>query len=392
MIPQKANIGNEEKKQKDLINFLENKEIKFRKKDEERIIDRMSFFINKYSLESFSELLHLLKENEHVLDNAIDYLERGKVYNEQNQTFYPLVTKRKTLKDYAELSKKRKASKRKRLIVNLPKVESPFDPPKDEKNLTKLFEFFEKQNFPYKMYKPKYLLRRIHRRMRRSDSETYREYISKLELNQGEFDLLKQSMSINVTRFFRNNAMFDEMKEKILPQLCEKEGTIKIWSAGCAVGAEPYSIAILVDSLYKTKDQCRVKILATDISVELIQKAIEGKYSKNLLKNVDKHYLSKYFKRENNETYLLNNTLKHYVSFIVHDLKNPAPIKDVDLILCRNVLIYLSNSQCEKLFKRFHDVLNPKGYLVLGKCERMKGERRDLFEIIDRKNKIYQKI
>ena len=223
------------------------------------------------------------------------------------------------------------------------------------------------------------------------DANTYREYLDILETNAKEIDLLIDNLSINVTRFFRDKDLWATLEHKILSQIIDSSRPTRIWSAGCAVGPEPYSLAILMFDKLKSVHRNRLHILATDLRQEFLEQAQAGVYSHHLLEEITPGKLQKYFKPITQELFQLSRNIRETVTFRKHDLRNPPPSRNFDLILCRNVLIYFSRSQAETLFQRFHSALKPYGYLVLGKCELVPIPVRHLFSVVDSKTRIYQR-
>ena len=386
-----SDVGKEE-----LLLFIKKRDIEYKAEFEERILKRMRFIARELSYKNFSELLKHFKNNPEDFESALDWLQRGRVYNERINIYYPLVKRKKTISEYAKMAKKKKKksdkTKRKRRLDNLLKeLPVTYGDPVDPENLNKLLEVLDKKKVNYQAYKSNYLLRRIHHRMRRNGIDSYKEYSELVDQDPDELVLLLKSFSINVTRFFRNKDMYKALDANILPQIYkEKGGSINIWSAGCAVGAEPYSIAMLIDAKYNTKDKRRTNIIATDISLDFIKKAKEGIFSDDLLKETTPEKLHAYFQKKSGN-FLISPKLKMYIKFQTHDLRTPTPAHNLDLILCRNVLIYFSQEESIKLFERLHKALKPKGFLVLGKCEMMRGPVREEFEVVDARNRIYQK-
>ncbi len=377
----------------EILEYLKKNDIFFNSRDETRILERMRFVARKYELKSYLELLDNFKSDPDIFRDAVDWLKRGKVYDENVAKFHPLINRVTTLKDFTQVTEKKKPQKKVRKpSVFIPEFKSPFRDPKDPQNFELVLNILTENKINYGAYKDKYLIRRIHVRMRRLDLETYREYAEFMKKNPSEINQLQDSLSINVTRFFRDKEMYDVLQKIVLPDVFRTtEGKIKIWSAGCAVGAEPYSIAMIIDQCFDLRDKRRVEILATDISYELLSKAKTGLYYKELLQETPPTETQKYFQKRG-ENYQISQILKQYIDFQAHDLRNPPPSSGFDLILCRNVLIYFSQEQTEKLFERMHKALKPNGYLILGKCEMMRGETRKEFEIIDSRNRIYKKI
>lgn len=174
-------------------------------------------------------------------------------------------------------------------------------------------------------------------------------------------------ITINVSEFFRNPEQFEILKNKIIPLLLRRFNTLNMWSAGCSYGAEPYSIAIILDGL-KVKN---FTILATDIDQKILIKAREGIFKIEELKNISPQRLSKYFVKQTEDSYRLKDSILSAVRFSYLDLlKDPYP-KEMNLILCRNVIIYFTQEAREYVFKNFGENLNTGGVLFLGNTERI---------------------
>jgi chemotaxis protein methyltransferase CheR len=166
---------------------------------------------------------------------------------------------------------------------------------------------------------------------------------------------------------------------------------IRIWSAGCAAGEEPYSLAILAE-------ECRIScmkdfhyiIYASDVDRDALAKASKGQYDANSFQGTDKSLIGRYFVREN-ESFKVKDSLKQYIRFERHDLMTAPLHQNLDLVLCRNVMIYFSRESQQKIHMHFHDSLKEDGYLVIGKTEMLSGEPNEKFICIDPKTRIYRK-
>ncbi|MFQ6055760.1 MAG: CheR family methyltransferase [Methanosarcinales archaeon] len=196
-----------------------------------------------------------------------------------------------------------------------------------------------------------------------------------------EYEKLLKSLTINVTEFFRNPEVFKAFEKKVIPELASRKGYIRIWSVGCATGEEPYSIAMLFQK-NKIKN---FKIYATDIDKNSLEEAMKGEYTK--LPNND----MKQFFTCMNGSYKVKDEIKYRVKFARHDVLSDKPYKNMDVIFCRNMVIYLKTEAKKKLYMDFYDLLNKSGYLVLGKTELLLGEARDRFQVVDNVERIYQK-
>jgi len=230
-------------------------------------------------------------------------------------------------------------------------------------------------------YKVKPLVRRIRSRMRKAGADDYKDYAELLKNSKKERALLKESLTINLTGFFRNKTVFDTLKTEILPAM---KNPI-IWSAGCANGAEPYAIAILCEEL-----NLNCSILGTDIDNESIEKACKGIYDESALTETPSYYKYKYFERIK-EGYRIIREIKDSVNFINLDLKDIDFKDEFDLIFCRNVLIYLNKEFQEKILEAFAVSLKRNGVLVLGKVESIPNSIRGLFKPVNIRERIYAK-
>uniref|UniRef100_A0A7V3VUD2 protein-glutamate O-methyltransferase n=1 Tax=candidate division WOR-3 bacterium TaxID=2052148 RepID=A0A7V3VUD2_UNCW3 len=253
-------------------------------------------------------------------------------------------------------------------------------------NLIKLIE--AETGFKCHSYKERPLTRRIRVRMRALGFGEFSQYYDYLIKNPEEFKLLLDTITINLSYFFRNLETFEYLQEEIIPQLSKNEKII-IWSAGCAQGEEPYSLAIIAAESGVID---KTKIYATDIDNNALEKAKQGLYPEITFQYTPKKYLGKYFTRCGND-YQINESIKSVVHFIHHDLFEPFPYGPCDLIMCRNVLIYMSRSAQSIILHRFYENLKIGGYLVIGKVELLLGiPEAKYFEIINRSERIYQKV
>ncbi|MCS7130482.1 MAG: protein-glutamate O-methyltransferase CheR [Archaeoglobaceae archaeon] len=236
-------------------------------------------------------------------------------------------------------------------------------------------------------YRESYLRRRIELRMRILGLKDFSDYFKFIKNNESEIDELVNAIAINVTEFMRDRSPFDYFMQKILPELARKRnGILRFWSAGCANGEEPYSIAIAV---LETLPNRNFSIYATDIDEDCLKKALEGIYEKEQLKNLSKEHLDKYFEKIGDK-YRIKDFVKRHVRFKKHDLTSQEPItKFLDAIFCRNVMIYFDEKQKEKILENFYNALNSGGYLIVGKSESIpKGK----FECVSVSEKIYRKV
>lgn len=214
-------------------------------------------------------------------------------------------------------------------------------------------------------YKSQQMDRRINSLMQAWGITEYGEYLHVLETDHEKFREFVNKLTINVSEFFRNPERFIELWEKVIPEMLKKYSQIKIWSAGCSDGSEPYSISIIVSEL-RARD--RVKIVATDIDREILAKAKEGIYGANDLRSLPVHLQEKYFEK-NGSNFILKDEIKRMVEFRHHNLLHDPYETNVHLIVCRNVVIYFTEEAKNNIYTKFYQSLVPGGYLLVGGTE-----------------------
>jgi chemotaxis protein methyltransferase CheR len=246
-------------------------------------------------------------------------------------------------------------------------------------------------------YKDKYIKRRIAVRMHATKASTYREYMHLLSSEPTEYDNLLKELTINVTHFFRDPEVFRILEEEYLPLLIfdkvqSDKRTVRIWSAGCASGEEPYSLAIIMHDLFgEDLMDFKVSIIATDIDEESLKTAKKGIYPHEQVKKTRLDYLNRYF-RYDDKMYQISEEIKEMVIFKKRDLFIDPKKGNFDIIMCRNVLIYFTKEMQRKLFENFYRSLNWGGYLILGKTEALTGEIQGKLHAVNLRERIYQKI
>jgi chemotaxis methyl-accepting protein methylase len=244
-------------------------------------------------------------------------------------------------------------------------------------------------------YKERPLKRRIAVRMRYAKMDSYLEYADFLRKSVDEQRLLHKTLTINVSKFFRNQSTFQRLEDEVLPRIAReyegRDGIIKVWCAGCATGEEVYSIAMLMDTFLRMKGiSIPYKVIGTDIDSESLRKAERACYRKEVLDETPEYYVETYF--EKNESYCVRRAIRERVQFMHLDLEDENPeLNDLDLVLFRNVLIYMQKEFQEKILLLIHGRLCKRGFLVLGKVEMLIGEARGLFTIVDPRERIYRK-
>lgn len=220
-------------------------------------------------------------------------------------------------------------------------------------------------NIDLASYKSRQMDRRMMSLMVTWGLEDYDAYYELLQKNPARYQEFVKKLTINVSEFFRNPDRFDELQKQLLPELLQRFYQVRIWSAGCSNGSEPYSLAIMMKEMNVGK---RVSILASDIDQAILAKAQAGIYSANEVRNLSPEMLAKYF-RVDDGFYHLNPEIKSMVDFRHHNLlQDPYP-QPVELILCRNVVIYFTEEAKAELYTKFFKVLSPGGFLMVGGTE-----------------------
>lgn len=270
--------------------------------------------------------------------------------------------------------------------------------------IKKILDYLQNQKgFDFSGYRSSMLERRINKRLLATETGNFNEYCKYLMNNQIEVDELIDALTINVSKFFRNPFVFEFISEKLVPRLIfgklkKGEKYLRIWSAGCASGEEPFSLAIIFNEfLEKENLELDLRIFATDIDKKSLKSAKEGVYNFESIKEVKYGLLSKYFIQENS-SFKIVSKIKNMVNFSFYDLlekKSYAPPESIfgnfDLVFCRNVLIYFNLEYQEKIFEKLHHSLAPKGYLILGEAEMIFKRYERYFTSLSEFLKIFQK-
>lgn len=253
---------------------------------------------------------------------------------------------------------------------------------------------FEKEGFDLDSYKDKCIQRRISLRVRTSGSKTPEEYLELLRRDDREVKRLLNALTINVTEFFRNHSTFDKLREVVFPDIFrmrERDGSLRIWSVGCASGEEPYSIAMILREHFPEElKRFSASIVATDVDEGILKKAEDAVYTRDRLTGVDTALRGKFFE-EDGDRYRLSPEIKRMVSFRREDIFHEKLHRDNDLIICRNLLIYFSKERQEWALKEFWKSLNPGGFLILGRAEILVGASRMMFSTVCPRERIYRK-
>jgi two-component system, chemotaxis family, CheB/CheR fusion protein len=240
----------------------------------------------------------------------------------------------------------------------------------------------------FSFYKDTTILRRLERRVSINRYEALEEYLAFLKESAKEQETLQRELLIGVTRFFRDTEAFEAVKTKVFPGMMASK-TIRIWSAGCSTGEEVYSLAIMIQEFIEAAGAvCDVKIFATDIDRNSIEYAGRGFYPDSVIADVDPAYLIKYFIRKENG-YQINESIRKTIVFATHNLLKDSPFSRIDLLVCRNLFIYIKPEIQARVLNMFYYSLGPGGHLFLGSSESL-GEMSSAFECLDTKWKIYR--
>lgn len=238
-------------------------------------------------------------------------------------------------------------------------------------------------------YRDEYLKRRISIRLRATNTNKYCSYILHLKKNPQEVNNLFNDLAINYTSFFRDVDIYNYLDKRIFPEIFQSS-SVRIWSAGCATGEEPYSLAILVNKAIDLGATNHAIIFATDVDKDALAKASLGEYKKSQLQALDDSTVDKYFTKEG-ESYRARDCLRRFVKFENQDIMKPPVHVNLDLILCRNVLIYFLRESQQLIHMHFYNALRQGGYLVGGKAEILTGEPSQKFIQYDVEARIYIK-
>ena len=244
----------------------------------------------------------------------------------------------------------------------------------------------------FSLYKSTTIHRRIARRMVLSKSETLEAYAGWLRGNPTELDALYSDLLISVTNFFRNPEAFDTLKRKVFPRLLKsrRDEPIRFWALGCSTGQEAYSLAMAYMEFCENVHRApKLQVFATDLNEAMLEKARRGLYAKSLAHDVSPERLRRFFVEEEGG-YRISKSLRELCVFARQNLLSDPPFSRMDLISCRNLLIYIQPASQQKILPIFHYALKPEGYLFLGASESI-GQFTELFEPVDKKLKIFSR-
>ena len=243
----------------------------------------------------------------------------------------------------------------------------------------------------FSRYKRSTLTRRIQRRMQVLQINDVSDYLAQLSREDTEADALYKDLLIGMTHFFRDPEVFDALEQKIIPPIFERkiqDAEVRVWIPGCATGEEAYSVAMLMhDYMAEYGIWPHVQIFATDLDKQALETARRGLYSDGIIQQITPHRLNRYFSKQEHG-YQIAKALRDMCIFSLHNLIDDPPFSRLDLISCRNLLIYLENDLQEKVLSIFHYALRPSGYLMLGASEST-ADQSILFNTLDRKHRLF---
>ncbi len=249
--------------------------------------------------------------------------------------------------------------------------------------------------FDFRCYRKKMLARRIERRMGLTHFDSIPEYVTFLRGHPEELQQLVKDLFISVTSFFRDPEAFQQLVSQVIASLVQSkaaDAVIRVWVPGCATGEEPYSLAMLLqEQLAAAHKNCRVQIFATDVDEDALAVARKGLYPDSITADVSRERLARFFTRVDEQTYLVSKQVRETVTFAAQNLISDPPFTKLDVLSCRNLLIYLEPEVQKKVVTLFHFALNEGGFLFLGSSETI-GRQIDQFEPMSKKWRIYRRI
>lgn len=248
-------------------------------------------------------------------------------------------------------------------------------------------EVFNLSKIDLNAYKERQMKRRIDSLIRKNGFDTYSDYVHLLKSNKNKYEEFINYLTINVSEFFRNTKQWEVLENEVIPYLHDKfSKNIKIWSAACSTGDEPYSLAML---LSKFMPLSRINIIATDIDLQILAKAKEGIYNEKSVAGVPTDLKNKYFKKDG-QSYKISDEIKKCITFRQHNLLKDTYPENMDLIVCRNVLIYFTEEAKHSIYIKFNHSLKNEGILFVGSTEQIIQSHK--YELEPVKSFFYKKI
>ena len=274
----------------------------------------------------------------------------------------------------------------------------PKDPEAHEQGINRVLELLrEHKEYDFRAYKTGTLTRRIYRRMSINHIQDIDDYVRLLAQNVSEVDELFHDLFIGVTSFFREPESWKALAEEVIPSIvstCSKESRqIRVWVPGCSTGEEAYTVAMLInDEMRRVRSECALQVFGTDVDPAALERARSGTYPESIASEVPAEFLKKYFSIIDGDHRLrIAANLREQIVFAQQNILADPPFSKLDLICCRNLLIYLLPEYHRDVLSLCHFALRPGGYLFLGSAETV-GRQHDLFQTISQKWRIYRRV
>ena len=265
----------------------------------------------------------------------------------------------------------------------------------NEDAMSEIFNVLKaKSEIDFAKYKPSTVARRIERRMTIKQVQSLQEYLTILYKEPYEIQVLSRELLIGVTRFFRDSDAFDELRNKIIPSIVKssaEDTAIRIWVAGCSTGEEAFSLAILFyNEIEKQKLKREVKVFATDVNGDAVSEASNGIYGEDISHDILAEHLTNHFTKTPGNSYQVNKNIRQMVIFATHNVIVDPPFSNMDLVTCRNLLIYFQHSVQKRVLTSLHFALRKDGFLFLGSSENL-GDVAPHFEVVNERCRLYKK-
>jgi two-component system CheB/CheR fusion protein len=264
----------------------------------------------------------------------------------------------------------------------------------EAEGLREVFEILaRKTGHDFSRYKRTTVLRRLQRRMAATSTATVRDYVALLDRDDDELRRISDDLMINVTSFFRDDEPFQALERLVIPKLLEQQSSegVRAWVAGCSSGEEAYTLAMLFrEQAERMPRPPHVQIFATDIDASALAEARRGRYSGAVERQVSPGRLARFFVK-GGDSYTATKDIRDLCIFTQHDILNDPPFSRINLVSCRNLLIYLEPAMQRHVIELAHYALRPGGYLLLGKAEVIDARELELFEVIEKSNRIFRR-
>lgn len=229
------------------------------------------------------------------------------------------------------------------------------------------------------LYKETQMKRRLTSLRNKRGFSTFHEYVKAIQKDPQILEEFLDKVTINVSEFYRNPSRWKVLEQEILPNISKKKKSITIWSAACSTGEEPYTLAIIANQFWNLRD---IRIIATDIDDNVLARAEQGIYNERALQHVPAIIKEKYFSHQG-QTYKVGEKLKKVITYKRHNLLADAYLNDIDIIVCRNVLIYFTDEAKNKIYHNFSNALAKEGILFVGSTEQIFNPEKYNLAVLD---------